>query len=58
VLGGDAELAARHAAVDLVHRRPDLWPMLNVLTLDRANPWVVVLAHLQAEAVRVVQLRA
>lgn len=30
---GAAELAARHAAVDLVDRQPELWSLLDRLTL-------------------------
>ena len=62
---GAAELAARHAAVDLVNERPELWPVLNALTLRAHNnevcggvDWCDTLRLLQREASRRRPLRA
>ena len=62
---GAADLAARQQAVDLVNERPELWPLLNELTLrshrneiSGGADWCDTLRLLQREASRRRPLRA
>jgi hypothetical protein len=62
---GAAELAARQEAVDLVNAQPELWPLLNKLTLRALRDdicggvdWCDTLRLLQREASPRLPLRA
>lgn len=46
----DRAVAACHKIMILMRRRPDLWPLLNVLALGRRVDWPAVLAELEAGA--------
>ncbi len=47
----DAGLAARHEAMLLAQRWPDLWPLLNRLTLHWPIDWPAVLIALRHERI-------
>lgn len=41
-----ADLCARHQSIELVNAHPELWPLLNSLTLNSPINWPVVFRQL------------